>query len=201
MERADIPYQDYIEWQDQRVERRKRDEVYDAVSVITFANSVYTATDSSETLDIGTEDDVVPALRGGGYGWHGPGQVLACPVIRLGEGFSIDELFSTLEAPVRQVLRDYGVTPDEPVEGDVPGIMVNGLNIAQVALHLDGHVTSYGISLNVTCDLTKFDVIDPCGIKGRRMTNLAEEANREVDLGEVFRLMVKYVGEAFGQRD
>lgn len=197
MKRLDIPYQNYIRWQDDRVERRKRDEVPDMISIITFSNSVYTATSTSETALLDTEDEVVLANRGGGYGWHGPGQVLACPVVRLTEGFAVDKMFELLEAPVLRVLSDYGVVPDEPVEGAVPGIMVNGKNISQLALHLDERVTSYGISLNVTCDLSKFDAIDPCGVKGRPVTNLAAEANREVHLDEVVKLLADYTSQAF----
>lgn len=193
----DVLYQDYINWQSEQVQKRKKSRAVDVVSVLTFSKSVYTTPDDGRPVLIDIEDTIMTAKRGGDDSWHGPGQIVVSPVVKLMEGFHVRDLTNILEAPVRRILEEYGVTPDEHSEDDFPGITVEGRKIAQVGLHLDELVTSYGIAFNVTCDLSKFEAINLCGIENCEVTNLAEETDRPVDLDEVLSLMIKYVEEVF----
>lgn len=195
--RIDIPYEEYIALQTELVEQRKRDEISDLVSVMTFSNSVYTTPSPKAPEVIDLDAIILSAQRGGDDTWHGPGQVILAPIVRLVEGLHIREFTELLEAPVRRLLEHYGVVPDQHVEGDFPGIQVDGRKIAQLGLNLDERVTSYGIAFNVTCDLTKFDAIDLCGIEDCAVTNLASETTRDVDLNEVIQLLSKFVEEVF----
>lgn len=195
--RIDIPYEKYIALQTDLVEKRKRDETSDLVSVMTFSNSVYTTPSAKVPEAIDIDAIILSAQRGGDDTWHGPGQIIVAPIVRIVEGLHIREFTELLEAPVRRLLEHYGVTPDQHVEGDFPGIQVEGRKIAQLGLNLDERVTSYGIAFNVTCDLTKFDAIDLCGIKDCAVTSLANETNLHVDLHEVIRVLSKLVEETF----
>ena len=190
-------YEDYIDYQNDRTHKRKRNRVVDSVTVVSFVGSAYTTPESDEPSVIDIEDVIYTARRGGDDSWHGEGQIGIGPIIRVTEDFYIKDLTTLLEAPVRRVLEEYGVTPDEHSEDDFPGITVQGRKIAQVGLHLDERVTSYGLAFNVTCDLEKFKAIDLCGIENCDVTNLATEADRPVDIDEVFDLLVKYVKETF----
>ena len=190
-------YEEYADWQYDRLQKRKRDRVVDVVSVVSFSGSAYTTPDDGNSATVDIEDVILAAKRGGDDSWHGEGQIGIGPIVRLMDGFHIRDLTNILEAPVRRVLEDYGVTPDEHAEGDFPGITVEGRKIAQVGLHLDERVTSFGLAFNVTCDLEKFEAINLCGIENCDVTNLATEANRPVDLDEVFELLAGYVEEAF----
>ena len=201
VEQRDIPYEDYIAWQTNRVEQRKRDEVPDTVSVVTFSDSVYTAPDGGVPRNIDLDEVILTARRGGGETWHGPGQIIVSPVARLSPDFLVRDLTDILEAPIRKVLGLYGVSPDPHTEGDFPGIQVEGRKIAQVGLFLDERVTSYGIAFNVTCDLTKFSAIDLCGIENCAVTNLSKESDRDVALTEVFDLLRSEVSDAFLYED
>lgn len=192
-----LSYEEYIAFQTDRVSKRKRDRVVDTVSVVSFRGSAYTTPESDQPSVIDIEEVIYTAKRGGDDSWHGLGQIGIGPVIRVDRDFYVRDLTNLLEAPVRRVLEDYGVTPDEHAEGDFPGITVEGRKIAQVGLHLDERVTSYGLAFNVTCDLSKFEAINLCGIENCDVTNLATESDRPVELEEVFDLLVKYVKEAF----
>lgn len=201
IEQRNVPYEEYIAWQTDRVEKRKRDEVPDTVSVVTFSDSVYTAPDDGTPRRIDLDEVILTAKRGGGETWHGPGQIIVSPVVRLAPDFRVRDLTDILEGPIRKVLAMYGVTPDPHSEGDFPGIQVEGRKIAQIGLFLDERVTSYGVAFNVTCDLTNFSAIDLCGVENCSVTNLSEEADRAVDLLEVFGLLRSEVEKAFLYED
>lgn len=197
IKRLDIPYEDYIALQTELVERRKQNEISDLVSVMTFSNSVYTTPEPTKPELIDLNEIVLSAQRGGDDSWHGPGQIIVAPIVRITEGLHIREFTELLEAPVRRLLEHYDVVPDQHVEGDFPGIQVSGRKIAQLGLHLDDRVTSYGIAFNVTCDLSKFEAIDLCGIKDCAVTNLANESSIPVVLDDVIRTLSKLVEETF----
>lgn len=201
VERLDIPYQDYISWQATQIELRKNGEVPDTVSVMTFANSVYTAPDNGTPVRVDLEEVILKAKRGGEETWHGPGQIIVAPVVRLSEDFNIRAFTDLLEDPIRKVLREYGVDADPRDQSDFPGVQVEERKIAQLGLHLDDRVTSYGIAFNVTCDLSKFDAIDLCGIENCAVTNLESEAKKPVVLSEVFSLVSSRVKQAFLKED
>lgn len=201
LKRLDVRYQDYIHWQTEQIEKRKRDEVPDTVSVMTFSNSVYTTPDNGRPKRIDLDDEFLTAKRGGDDTWHGPGQIIVAPVVKLVDGFRVKDLMTVLEGPIRRVLGQYDVTPDQHADGDFPGIQVQGRKIAQLGLFLDERVTSYGLAFNVNCDLSKFSAIDLCGIENCAVTNLLEEANRSFTTEEVVDRVLKQVGEAFQYED
>lgn len=195
--RIDIPYEEYIALQTDLVEKRKRDEISDLVSVMTFSNSVYTTPSPKAPEAIDIDAIILSAQRGGDDTWHGPGQIIVAPIVRVVEGVHVRDFTELLEFPIRRLLERYDVIPDPHVDGDFPGIQVGGRKIAQLGLNLDERVTSYGIAFNVTCDLTKFAAIDLCGIKDCAVTSLANETNLHVDLHEVIRVLSKLVEETF----
>lgn len=195
--RLDIPYEDYVALQTDLVEKRKRNEISDRVLVITLSNSVYTAPNPANLQRSDLDGAVFSAQRGGEDTWHGPGQILVVPIVRVVEGVHIRDFTELLEIPIRRLLERYDVIPDPHVDGDFPGIQVGGRKIAQLGLHMSDRVTSYGIAFNVTCDLTKFAAIDLCGIKDCAVTSLANETNLHVDLHEVIHLLSKLVEETF----
>lgn len=201
VERLDVPYEDYIDWQTEQIEKRKRDEVPDTVSVMTFSDSVYTAPDDGRPQRVDLEEVILKARRGGDETWHGPGQIIVAPVVKLADDFRARDLMEILEGPIRRVLAQYGVTPDSNKADDFPGIQVEGRKIAQLGLFLDERVTSYGIAFNVTCDLSKFSAIDLCGIENCAVTNLQQEANRPFALDEVVDRVYRQVEEAFQYED
>lgn len=115
--------------------------------------------------------EVVEADRGGDVTYHGPGQLVAYPVLdlRLWRK-SIRWYLRALEEVVIRQLAAYGL----PAEREVPytGVWVNGAKVAAIGVGLHNWVTFHGLALNVNPNLDHFELIIPCGIAGRQATSL-----------------------------
>jgi len=122
--------------------------------------------------------------RGGDVTYHGPGQLVAYVILRLGEGQRrVRRFVERLEATVLDVLAAYGVTGWlDPAR---PGVWVGNDKIAAIGIAIHHGVTYHGIALNVTTDLEPFSWIVPCGIADRGVTSLAQLLGRPLELAEV----------------
>ncbi len=117
---------------------------------------------------------VVQADRGGQVTYHGPGQIIAYPLIdlrRLGTG--IRGLVNGLEQVVIDVLAGYGIEGARR-EG-APGIYVDGQKIAALGLRVRRGCTFHGLAFNIDMDLTPFSRINPCGYEGLQVTQLSDQ--------------------------
>ncbi len=116
---------------------------------------------------------VVKTDRGGQVTYHGPGQVVAYPLVDLKRaGYGVRELVRRLEQAVLDLLADHGIE-GERREG-MPGVYVGGAKIAAVGLRVSRGCTFHGLSLNARVDLEPFSRIDPCGYPGLASTRLAD---------------------------
>ena len=133
--------------------------------------------------------------RGGMATFHGPGQLVAYPIILLREK-DLHLYMEKLLAAIAVVLRGYGLEPQLGVHG--PGVWVNGGKIASVGMAVRKWVTFHGMALNVNTDLDWFGLITPCGNPTERITSMRQELGREVDFVEVSRRFVRAFAEEFG---
>lgn len=157
--------------------------------------SVYTAgvrTHRDEFPTDGTE--VIKVDRGGQITWHGPGQVVAYPIIKLARPFDVVEYIRTLEQAVMDVCTMLGVDTMR-VEGrsgvwvaadspDVPNPR-RERKVCAIGARVAKGVTMHGLALNCDADLTAFDRIVPCGIDDADVTSLTAELGRRVTVDEV----------------
>jgi lipoyl(octanoyl) transferase len=124
--------------------------------------------------------EVVRVERGGEVTYHGPGQLVAYPIVALSRlGLLIRPLVRALEGAMADTCRAYGVEADRR-EGH-PGCWVDPegarpLKIGALGLRVERGVSYHGIALNVTTDLADFELIDPCGMPGVESTSIAREA-------------------------
>ncbi len=124
-------------------------------------------------LDAG-DIPVVQVDRGGQVTYHGPGQIVAYPLLdlrRLGTG--IRKLVDGLEQVVIDVLAGYGIEGTR-LDG-APGIYVEGQKIAALGLRVRRGCTFHGLAFNVNMDLTPFSRINPCGYEGLQVTQVADK--------------------------
>lgn len=126
--------------------------------------------------------EVVRIDRGGRATFHGPGQLVMYPILKL---FSRDlhDYMTSLLNLVAEVLHTYHLSPE--FKADQPGIWVGGAKIASVGIAIRKWVTYHGIALNVNCDLSGFDLIVPCGQDTERITTMSREIGYDVDLPEL----------------
>jgi len=146
---------------------------------------VYTAgrrTEPHERPFDGTE--VVNVDRGGKLTWHGPGQLVGYPIVRLPDPVLVVDYVAALEDAIMAVLADYGVT-GRRVEGR-SGVWITGgdngqdRKIAAVGIRVDHGVTMHGFSLNCSNDLAPYAQIIACGITDAGTTSLSQETGTPV---------------------
>jgi lipoate-protein ligase B len=122
---------------------------------------------------------VIHVERGGDVTYHGPGQIVAYPIFNLKEyGYRLVRYVSQLEEVILSVLKDFGI-----VGGRDPsnrGVWVDGEKIASVGVAIKRWVSFHGLSLNHETDLKYFELINPCGLEGRKMTSMAKILRTEI---------------------
>ena len=152
--------------------------------------SVYTAgkrTEPHERPLDGTP--VVDVDRGGKITWHGPGQLVGYPIVRLPDSVLVVDYVRRLEEAIIGLLAGYGVTTGR-VRGR-SGVWLAGdevrpeRKIAAIGVRVAAGTTMHGFALNVDPDLTTFDKIIPCGLVGVGVTSMSAELGRPVDVVEV----------------
>jgi lipoyl(octanoyl) transferase len=152
--------------------------------------SVYTAgrrTEAFERPFDGTP--VIDVDRGGKITWHGPGQLVGYPIVRLPDPVDVVAYVRRLEAVLIDICRDVGVAAGQvdgrsgvwlPAEGSRPE-----RKIAAIGIRVVRGVTLHGFALNCNPDLAAFDRIVPCGIADAGVTSLTQELGRNVSVEEV----------------
>lgn len=128
---------------------------------------------------------VVETDRGGLITYHGPGQLVAYPIIRLRGRGGPHWYVRTLEQVIIAVLADFGLATTT-VDGRTGVWTADGQRkVAAIGVKIAGGVAYHGFAINVDPDLTMFDGIIPCGITDREVTSMASELERSVDLDAV----------------
>lgn len=146
---------------------------------------------------------VVDVDRGGRITWHGPGQLVGYPVVRLAEPVDVVRYVRALEEALIRTCADVGVTT-ERVEGrsgvwlpaDAPGsrpVPRRARKVAAIGVRVARGVTMHGFALNCTPSLDWYSRIVPCGIDDADVTTLSAEAGRDVTIAEVVPLVVGHL--------
>ena len=153
---------------------------------------------SGERLrEIGAE--LVRVDRGGDITFHGPGQIVAYPIVELKDPLDLRRYVRTLEASVIATAARFGVESAE-LAGH-PGIWVDGeRKLAAIGVRVRRGVTTHGLALNVNTDLRWFDEMIPCGIHGKQVTSLARELGHPLPMGEVEDELAQQLASHLGLR-
>jgi len=150
-------------------------------------------------LDAG-DIPVIQTDRGGQITYHGPGQLVAYPLLDLDRlGLGIRSLVAMLETVTIELLAGLGVSGQRK-EG-APGVFVDGAKIASIGMKVRRGCTFHGLAFNIAMDLSPFARINPCGFAGQPMTRLADivdDPAGENDVEAVGRLLARRLAEAIG---
>ncbi len=164
--------------------------------------SVYTA--GKRTQDFERPSDGTPVIdvdRGGRITWHGPGQLVGYPIVKLAKPTELVGFVRTLESALIQLCSEFGIT-SQRVDGR-SGVWVCDENgerkIAAIGIRVASGVTMHGFALNVCPDLNFFGQIVPCGIDDAAVTSMARELAREITVAEVTTALEKHLVEALGK--
>jgi lipoate-protein ligase B len=114
--------------------------------------------------------------RGGDVTFHGPGQLVGYPIIDLKRHkLDLHWYLRQVEEGLIRTLAEYGISAER--NPGFTGVWTEGRKIASIGVHARDWVTWHGFALNVTTDLSYFDLIIPCGIDGVTMTSIEREVN------------------------
>jgi len=158
--------------------------------------SVYTAGRRTELSDRPLDNTpVIDVDRGGKITWHGVGQIVGYPIVKLKNPTDVVGFVRELENALIQVCAEFGVLAQRYCERS--GVWVRDeagdRKIAAIGLRVAKGVTMHGFALNVNPDLSAYSKIIPCGIPDAKVTSLAAELSEQINTNQVMPVLQKYI--------
>jgi lipoate-protein ligase B len=198
-----IPYREGVALQETLRTRRQAGEIPDLLLVLEHP-PVYTKGRRTEPGDLPMGEgwyraqgiDVCDTDRGGRVTYHGPGQLVAYPIMEVER---IADFVHTMERAIVAALADEGIDA-EPRDTPFTGVWVRDSKIAAIGVRVSGGVTTHGLAVNVDNDLQPFEWIVPCGIDHARVTSVSQQTGRAPSLPCFRRRLAWRFAEAFGAR-
>ncbi len=139
--------------------------------------------------------DIVEINRGGAITYHGPGQIVAYPVIDLKKfGLGIRNYVCKLEQTMIDTLKTWSIEAGR--KKSAPGVYIDNRKIGSVGIHVRKQVSIHGLALNVCPNLEHFSFIRPCGLTDIEMTSVRKEG-RDVSLEESFKVFASTFQKVF----
>jgi lipoyl(octanoyl) transferase len=143
--------------------------------------------------------ELIRVDRGGDVTFHGPGQIVAYPIVELRDPLDLRRYVRTLEAAVIATAAAFGLEAAR-LPGQ-PGIWVDGQRkLAAIGVRVKRGVTTHGLALNVNTDLRWFDEMIPCGIPDKGVTSMARELGAPVRMEEVEDELARQLAANLGLR-
>ena len=201
-----VPYPEAWDLQRALHERRSAGEIPDCCLLLEHP-AVYTAGKRTGALDRPVGDPGAPVIdvdRGGKITWHGPGQLVGYPIIRLGDPIDVIAYVRSLEEALIRTCAEFGVTATR-VEGR-SGVWLRGTDsgpdrkVGAIGIRVSRGVTMHGFALNCDCDLSWYDRIVPCGIRDATVTTLSAESGRPVTVPAAAGVAERHLADVLGAR-
>jgi lipoate-protein ligase B len=189
-------YREVWEFQKDIVKRRARGEIENTL-IITEHFPVFTIGAKKNTSNLLVSYDFlkrkgIPLYfieRGGDITYHGPGQLIAYPILKLENIFkSIKKLVNDLEQVVIEVLKEFGINGER--WNKERGVFVSNKKIASIGIAVKNRVSFHGLAFNINMDLEPFNWINPCGLK-ISMTDLSKERGENIRIEDVKPVFIK----------
>jgi lipoyl(octanoyl) transferase len=158
--------------------------------------SVYTAGRRTEISDRPLDNTpVIDVDRGGKITWHGLGQIVGYPIVKLKNSTDVVGFVRELESALIEICDEFGINAQRYCERS--GVWLRDekgdRKIAAIGLRVAKGVTMHGFALNVNPDLTAYSKIIPCGIADAKVTSLSAELGRDIKIDEVMPVLKKYI--------
>jgi lipoyl(octanoyl) transferase len=158
--------------------------------------SVYTAGRRTQAVDRPIDGTpVIDVDRGGKITWHGPGQIVGYPILRLKNSTDVVGFVRELENALIEVCHFFSINAERYCERS--GVWIRDLKgdrkIAAIGLRVSKGVTMHGFALNVNPNLSAYEKIIPCGISGAQVTSIEKELGRAISIPEVKPVLQQYL--------
>jgi lipoyl(octanoyl) transferase len=198
-----LPYQQALDLQRELHSRRVDDQIPDCCLLLEH-QPVYTAGRRTGPLDRPVGDPGAPVIevdRGGKITWHGPGQLVGYPIVRLNDPVDVIAYVRAIEEAMIRSCADLGLRAAR-VDGR-SGAWVTASpqpdrKVAAIGIRVSRGVTMHGFALNCDNDLSWFDRIVPCGIADASVTSLTAELRRPVAVSDVLDPVQRHLAEVLG---
>ncbi len=142
--------------------------------------------------------EVIEVDRGGKITFHGPGQLVGYPIVKLKEPENVVGFVREIELALIDICKELGIPSERYCERS--GVWIRDergdRKIAAIGIRVAKGVTMHGFALNVNPDLTYFDRIIPCGIRDAAVTSISKELGRTYSIAEITPLVINRVSEA-----
>ena len=201
-----VAYRPTWDLQNELADRRRRREIGDRVLLLEH-EPVYTIGRGGDEGNLLATPERLASLgvelvridRGGDITFHGPGQLVAYPIVELRDPLDLRRYVRTLEAAIILTAASFGVQADR-VDGR-PGVWVDGARkLAAVGVRVRRGVTTHGLALNVSTDLAWFGEMIPCGLPDIEVTSLGRELGEAPAMATVADRLADDLAEVFGLR-
>jgi lipoyl(octanoyl) transferase len=197
-----VPYAEALELQLRLRDMRQAGEIGDTLLLLEHP-PVYTRGRRTEPHDLPMGEDwyraqgidVHDADRGGRVTYHGPGQLVGYPIMRIGD---VPEYVHTMEKAVIAALADEGI--DAEVRDGLTGIWAGDAKIGSIGVHVSRGVTTHGFAVIVDNDLQPFEWVVPCGLDGVRMTSVSKATGRSEGISCFRKRMAYRFAQAYDMR-
>ena len=137
-----------------------------------------------------TEIEVIKSDRGGQITYHGPGQLIVYCLIDIKRlGIGVKQMVSIIEKSIIDLLSDFSISSHK-IPG-APGVYVDGSKIAALGLKVKRGKTYHGLSLNVDMNLSPYSLINPCGYKDLKITQMSNLTDNRPDLDKIKKQLTK----------
>ena len=194
-----LEYREALELQERIRTARQQDAVPDVMLLLEHF-PVYTRGRRSAAGELPMGEDwyrmqgieVIETDRGGKVTYHGPGQLVGYPIVRIDD---VAEYVRTLERAIVRALAEEGIRDPRARFDDGPdftGVWVQERKIASIGVHVQRGITTHGFAVNVENDLQPFGWVVPCGLEGVQMTSLIKETRRLAGQMPCFRRRLAY---------
>src|SRR5438046_2223453 len=201
-----VPYEPTWELQDELAQQRRERRIGDRLLLLEHF-PVYTIGRGGDATNLIASPQRLRELvatflrvdRGGDITFHGPGQLVAYPIVELRDPLDLRRYVRTLEAAIIATAARFGVMA-ERLEG-LTGVWVEGSRkLAAIGVRVRRGVTTHGLALNVNTDLRWFAEMVPCGIPDKEVTSLAREVGHPVEMEAVEDALAQELATHMGVR-
>lgn len=195
---VDLGRVDYRQaWDLQRalVERRAAGEIPDTLLLLEHPHVVTLGRRGTMADVLDPSLPVVEVERGGEATYHGPGQLVGYPIVRLADRLDVKAYVRDLEEILVTASRAFGVAAERDPRQS--GVWVHGRKLGSIGVAVHRDVTFHGFAHNVNTDLSYFAKIRPCGFDGSVMTSMEKESGRTVPMAAFRDEVVRAFGAVF----
>ncbi len=140
---------------------------------------------------------IVQIERGGNITYHGPGQLIAYPIIHLNTmALAVIDYVERLEEVMIRTAADFGIEAERNKKNR--GVWIGPNKLGSIGIAIRRGISFHGLAMNINNSLTPFSWINPCGLEGTRMTSLKKESGKKIGMQQAKESMKKYFSILFG---